>query len=99
LGIWHTQTLKRRRWDGRWRVLIFDIPEERKLLREKVRHTLVSIGFERLQDSVWIYPYDCEDLIALIKVDFQIGREVLYLIVDSLENDGHLRKLFGLKQK
>src|SRR3990167_9161260 len=49
-----------RRWDKRWRVLIFDIPEYRKGLRDKIRHTLDGIGFVRLQDSVWIYPYDCE---------------------------------------
>jgi hypothetical protein len=87
------------RWDGKWRVLIFDIPEYRKGLRDKIRHTLMSIGFERLQNSVWIYPYDCEDLITLLKADFRVGRDVLYMIVDSLEGDTLLKKRFRLPQK
>ncbi len=87
---------KPNRWDKKWRVLTFDIKEERKPLREKVRRTLVCIGFFRLHDSVWIYPYDCEDLITLLKADFKIGRELLYIIADKIENDGWLKKYFGL---
>ncbi|MBI2030584.1 CRISPR-associated endonuclease Cas2 [Candidatus Kaiserbacteria bacterium] len=86
------------RWDGKWRVLIFDIPEYRKGLREKMRRTLTSIGFVRLQDSVWAYPYDCEDLVALLKADFKIGKDVLYLIVEEMEGDRHLRRHFNLHQ-
>lgn len=85
-----------RRWDKRWRVLIFDFPEQKKGLREKVRRTLVTVGFARLQDSVWLYPYDCEDLVALLKADFRIGKEMLYLIVEALEYDRPWRRHFGL---
>src|SRR3989304_4484269 len=86
---------KPKRWDGRWRMLIFDIPETRRPARDKVRQTLSTIGFYRLQDSVWIYPYDCEDLVTLLKTDFRVGKDLLYLIVDSIENDKNLRKSFG----
>ena len=85
-----------KKWDGRWRMLIFDIPEKVKFLREKIRLTLSDIGFVKLQDSVWIYPYSCEDLINLLKADFRVGKDLLYLIVDSIENDKSFRKLFGL---
>jgi len=87
---------KPKRWDRKWRVLIFDIPERRKSLRFKLRYTLKAIGFVRLQDSVWVYPYDCEDLITLLKADFKIGKDLLYLIVDSIENDIHLKSHFGV---
>src|SRR3989338_443221 len=79
------------RWDSRWRVLIFDIPERDRKLREVIRRTLSSNGFLRLQNSVWIYPYDCEDWVTLWKADLKIGKELLYLIVDSLEGDSVLR--------
>jgi hypothetical protein len=88
---------KPRRWDGKWRVLIFDIPEYRRGLREKVRRTLRAIGFAHLQHSVWIYPYDCEDLMTLLKADFKIGRDMRYLIADSIEYDQAYREIFGLK--
>ena len=87
---------KPKRWDGKWRVLIFDIPETRKTQREKVRRTLAHIGFSRLQDSVWIYPYDCEELVTFLKVDFKIGKDLLYMIVEGLEYDGLIKKRFGL---
>ncbi len=90
---------KPRRWDERWRVLIFDVPEYRKGVRDKIRRTLMHIGFVRLQDSVWAYPYDCEDFIMLLKADFKIGRDVLYMIADELEGDGALRKAFGLSPR
>lgn len=87
---------KPKKWDGKWRMLIFDIPETKRSLRDKVRCTLVSIGFVKLQDSVWIFPYPCEDLVNLLKADFKIGKDLLYLIVDSIENDKSFRKSFGL---
>ncbi len=87
---------KLKKWDRKWRVLIFDIPERKRMLRQKVRQTLIVIGFIKLQNSVWIYPYDCEDLINLLKADFGIGKDILYLIVDSLEYDNRLKKDFGL---
>lgn len=90
---------KKKKWDGKWRVLIFDIPEQRKAIRERVRNTLISIGFMRLQDSVWIYPYDCENLIILLKADLKIGKDVLYMIVEALEYDKPVRSYFGFTDK
>ena len=88
---------KPRRWDKKWRVLVFDIPEKRKSLRDKIRSTLLMIGFVRLQDSVWVYPYDCEELITLLKAGFHVGDDVLYMIVDTIESDSSLREHFELK--
>ena len=85
-----------KRWDGRWRIVIFDIKESRKRIREQLRNTLRQIGFLKLQNSTWIYPYDCEDLISLVKTDFKLGKDVLYLIVEKLENDWQFLKIFNL---
>jgi len=87
---------KKRKWDRRWRVVIFDVPEKRKNIRDRLRHFMSKYGFVRLQDSVWTYPYDCEDLITLAKANFRIGADVLYMIVERLEYDKHLREHFGL---
>lgn len=91
------QNKKKRRWDQRWRVIIFDIPERRRKIRDRLRITMRELGFARLQDSVWVYPYDCEDLMALLKADLKIGMAVLYMIVEHIENDKHLRAHFSLK--
>jgi len=87
---------KPKKWDKKWRILIFDIPEYRRKIREDIRRTLINIGFIKLQNSVWIYPYDCEDYINLIKADLGIGKDVLYMIVDFLEHDQDLKKQFNL---
>ena len=87
---------KKKKWDRRWRVVIFDIPERRKSVRDRLRRFMDTYGFVRLQDSVWVYPHDCEDLIALAKAEFRIGYDVLYMIVERIERDGHLREHFGL---
>ena len=87
---------KPKKWDRKWRILIFDIKETQGGLRDKVRNTLISIGFIRLQNSVWVYPYDCEDLITLLKADFEIGKDLLYVIADKIENEKVLLNDFGL---
>ena len=84
------------RWDKKWRVVIFDIPEKKKHMRDHVRRLVAGLGFYRLQDSVWAYPYDCEDVITILKLNLKIGSEVLYMIVDAIEYDRPLRVHFDL---
>jgi len=88
-----------KRWDKKWRVVIFDIKESLRITRDKVRRQLVSLGFMRLQNSVWVYPYDCEEIITLIKLDKHLGVAVLYMIVDQIEFDRPIREFFGLPAK
>ncbi len=91
------KSIKPRKWDGKWRIIIFDIREKRKGTREKFRKKLQQIGFLKLQNSVWVFPYNCEEIITLIKADYKIGKEILYIIADSIENDKWVRKYFELK--
>lgn len=90
--------LKRRRtWDGRYRMVIFDIPERKRSLRAALRRTMQQAGFLCLQGSVWLYPYDCEDLVMLVKADLHIGKDVLYTIVEKIEGEGWIKRYFGLR--
>ena len=85
-----------RRWDNKWRIVIFDIREKRKGLRDKIRSMVQGMGFFRLQDSVWVYPYDCEEIMTLLKANLKIGSELLYIIADAIEFDRSLRAHFNL---
>jgi CRISPR-associated endonuclease Cas2 len=76
--------------------VIFDIPQTRRAQRNILRHKLQEIGFVKLQNSVWTNPYDHEELITLLKLEYGLGAEVLYIIADSIENDRGLRGRFGL---
>lgn len=99
LRLWQFADFKLRRpkhWDGKWRVVIFDIPEKKRKTRDQIRRLFHQSGLYLLQDSVWVFPFDCEDLLTLLKTDLNVGRNILYLIVDELEGDKYLRKHFSL---
>lgn len=87
---------KKKRWDNRWRMIVFDIPERRRKIRTRLCAIMREVGFVRLQDSVWVYPYDCENLVALLKAELKIGKDVLYAIAETIENDAPLRQHFEL---
>ncbi len=88
---------KHRKWDKRWRMVIYDIKEKRRGTRILLQRTLRTFGFYPLQASVWVYPYDCEALLILLKADFKIGQDVLYGVVEKVEGDENIKKYFGLK--
>ncbi|MFH1170617.1 MAG: CRISPR-associated endonuclease Cas2 [Candidatus Vogelbacteria bacterium] len=83
-------------WDERWRVVIFDIKEMRRRARNQLRNQLMQFNFQRLQQSVWVSPYECEELIFMVKTAFGLGKEVVYMTVEKIENDKWLRQLFNL---
>ncbi len=98
LALSHASPAPQKKWDEKWRALIFDIPEKRRGIRNKIRDLLRSTGFVRMQHSVWLYPYPCEEFVALLKADMKIGNGMLYLIVESIENDQRFREIFGLSR-
>lgn len=51
-------TLQRQRWDRKWRIVIFDIEEEQRSIRDSFRLKLKELGFGQLQKSVWLTPFD-----------------------------------------
>lgn len=85
------------RWDGQWRMVVFDIPEARARERKALRDKLRDLGFFQLQKSVWVYPHDCHDEIDFLTRFLDIDRYILYLETPSLdEREGPMRKRFGL---
>ena len=90
---------KQRRWDRRYRLIMFDISEKRRGTREQLRLVMRDIGFLRIQDSAWAFPYDCEEFVALLKADLHIGKDVLYAVIEEIENDSVIRRHFGLPEK
>lgn len=88
---------KPKKWDKKWRMIIFDIKESRRTTRDILRSTLNRLGFVKLQNSVWVFPYDCEELIVMLKSDLFVGKDVLYITADKIENDYWLKEVFGLR--
>ena len=88
---------KPKKWDKKWRVVIFDVEEKKRNLRSLLRSNLERIGFRKLQNSVWVFPYECEELIYLLKTNFFVDSDVLYMEVNRIENEKWLKEIFGLK--
>lgn len=84
-------------WDGKWRMVMFDIREKRRTSRARLRFLLHGAGFLRLQDSVWIYPYPCDEFIGLVRAHLKSGTgEMLCFTAEALESDRRLREHFRL---
>ena len=84
-------------WDGKWRIVMFDIRENRRRARSQLRSLLFGAGFLRLQDSVWIYPYSCDEFIELVRAHLKSGTgETLSFVAEALESDKRLREHFRL---
>jgi len=52
---------KVRRPDGKWLMVIFDIPQTHKKARNLIRSVLQNLGYKMFQQSVWITPYDVQE--------------------------------------
>ena len=84
-------------WDGKWRVLIFDISERRRRTRTQLRRLLDGAGFMRIQDSVWVHSYPCDEFISLVRAHLKSGvGEMRIFVAEALESDKSLREHFRL---
>lgn len=90
---------QKRRWDGYWRIVMFDIPQTERRERDLLRRELSEVGFKKLQGSVWISPDECEEYIKLLKADKRIGKRVIYLKTKEIEYGSSLRKLFEVTSR
>ena len=87
---------KPKRWDKKWRLVMFDIPMRFTKGREALRYHLKQLGFFQFQKSAWIYPYPCEDEIIYIADFHGVGNYVEILTVESILRDEKLKKHFHL---
>lgn len=88
---------KKTKWDGKWRGIIFDIPELNRKDRNFLRKELKWMGFKEVQKSIWLFPYDIErELKILIKSwrqDFK--GDIRFVLIETIE-DIDLKRHFQL---
>lgn len=90
---------KPKKWDKKWRVLMFDIPTEPKIYnqaRNALRDKIKNLGFYQLQKSVWVYPYECEDELLVIAEIYHVQQYVEILTVEKLLHEDLLKQKFRL---
>ena len=87
---------KPKKWDGIWRIVIFDIPENEKIARNALRLKLKELGFHQLQKSVFIFPYPCLNEIQFIEEIFKVGSYINFIEAQKIEGDEWLKQKFNL---
>lgn len=87
---------KPNKWDKKWRLLIFDIPEKKRYARDALRSVLKRIGFYELQKSVFVFPYECKSELDFVIEFFNVRPYVRTAIVIELDNELHLREIFNI---
>lgn len=87
---------KKTRWDGKWRLVMFDIPHTKKKARDALRRKLREIDFYPLQKSVFIAPYPCENEIDFIGSIFEVRKYILILYVSRFEGEEKLKHYFKI---
>jgi CRISPR-associated endonuclease Cas2 len=84
------------KWDQKWRLIIFDIPEKFKKVREAIRDHLKRFGFYQLQKSVFVSPYECQNEIEFLIEFYNIRPYVRQIIAEKIDNELHLKQIFKL---
>lgn len=74
-------------WDGRWRMVILDLPEDRKSEREALRYLLKKAGFACVKNTVWVSPYPFEHLFINLKKDLGLSTEMIVLTTDTIDEE------------
>jgi DNA-binding transcriptional regulator PaaX len=86
-----------KKWDKKWRLVVFDIPENHKQGRNAFSAKLREMGFFQFQKSVWITPYPCEDEIDFIKEIYEIRNFVRVITAEKIDIQTDLMKYFSLR--
>lgn len=87
-ALWEKMKMSNEPWDGKWRVVIWDVPEKRRIARDLLRYKLKMLGFKQVQKSVWASKKDCTKILR--KFIKQAGIEDWVMVIESLnlEVDG-----------
>lgn len=89
--------IKPQKWDRIWRVVIFDVPNRHKAARDGLRHRLKTLGFYRLQESIFVYPYPCDEELRFLASLYNIGDYIRIIEAGAIVRDDDLKEYFELK--
>ncbi|MBI2476044.1 MAG: hypothetical protein HYV67_02270 [Candidatus Taylorbacteria bacterium] len=85
-----------KRWDGLWRLVTYDIKENRKRSRDRFVVRLKELGFYPYQKSIFVFPFECKDEIDFMKEHLFLGDSISYIEAVRIDNEDLLKKNFKL---
>lgn len=87
---------KNKQWNGKWFLVFFDVPETQRNKRDYLRRYLVKLGFYQYQKSVYLFPYECEREVELIKKIVEGAKYMKYIIAEKIEDESNAKVHFNL---
>ena len=91
-----TKITPTKKWDGLWYLVMFDVPEEKKMARRAVNFALKKLGCVQYQKSVFITPYPCKKEIDFVGDAFDIRKHIRVVVARDVEGVEAIRKSFKL---
>lgn len=89
-------SLQHNKWDGKWRLVIYDIPKGKKHQADAFRRLLKKLQLLQLQKSVYLTPHACKNEIEFLKTLYDIEDHVTLLTVSGIEHEVSYKRYFGL---
>ncbi|PIU36661.1 CRISPR-associated endonuclease Cas2 [Candidatus Roizmanbacteria bacterium CG06_land_8_20_14_3_00_34_14] len=87
---------EKKRWNKKWFLVFFDVPEIQRNKRDYLRKFLKQLGFYGYQKSVYLFPYECEKEVELIKKMVEGAKYMKYIIAEKIEDENLAKKYFAL---
>jgi len=87
---------KPKKWDGIWWLVSYDIPEVQNRDRDNFRMTLKRWEFIEVQASLWVYPFECREEVAIAASFFNVEPYVIVMSTDILPKEESIRLYFNL---
>ncbi len=85
-----------KKWDGTWRLIMFDVPEEKKMARRAVNLALKKLGCAQYQKSVFITPFPCTKEIDFVGECFDVRKYIRIVVAHDVEGVEQIKKTFKL---
>ncbi|MDX9855419.1 MAG: hypothetical protein WCZ08_03330 [Parcubacteria group bacterium] len=90
---------KPKRWDKKWRIVVFDIPEKDRIFRNILRGHLRYLEFYKLQNSVFVSPYPFEKSILELVEVYSAGKYVRVIVATNIDNEKTIKNYFFRRKK
>ena len=99
INLQNLEIKKPEKWNGTWHLVSYDIPNISKKKRDWFRGTLENLGFKKVQESLWVHPYECKEEIAVIARNLGVSSCVMVMNTDHLPNQSVMMKYFDLNER
>lgn len=94
--VWELRIRKPKRWDGKWRIVMFDVPMSLSKNRVLFKQKLEQLGFIQYQMSVFVFPFDCRGEVEQVATWCGVGKYIKYIVADEITDEDVLMHHFSI---